>query len=164
MHKKGLIPAPLPRWLQPLLDRLAGLGLYGGRAANHVLVNSYQPGEGIMPHEDGPLYHPQVAILSLAGPAVVRFAAKRTPAQAEAGKQARSLFSGAAASDHRLVEGCVQMRRRCRQLEARRKCTGISLWRLWCASLAACSSSGEAGTLSWLACKRSFTWCMPAGR
>lgn len=88
MHKKGLIPAALPRWLQPLLDRLAALGLYAGQAPNHVLVNSYQPGEGILPHEDGPLYHPQVAILSLAAPAVVRFAAKRTPEQAEAGTQA----------------------------------------------------------------------------
>ncbi|CAD7966368.1 unnamed protein product [Amoebophrya sp. A25] len=32
---------------------------------NHVLVNDYQPGDGIMHHEDGPLYHPVVAILSL---------------------------------------------------------------------------------------------------
>lgn len=37
-----------------------------------------QPGEGIMPHEDGPLYHPAVAILSLGNPAVVRFARKRS--------------------------------------------------------------------------------------
>lgn len=35
-----------------------------------------QPREGIMPHEDGPLYHPAVAILSLGSPAVVRFARK----------------------------------------------------------------------------------------
>lgn len=32
---------------------------------NHVLVNEYQPGQGIMAHQDGPLYTPAVAILSL---------------------------------------------------------------------------------------------------
>ena len=53
VHKKGLIPAPLPSWLQPLLGRLAqDTGAYGeGQAPNHVLINAYQPGEGIMPHE-----------------------------------------------------------------------------------------------------------------
>ena len=35
------------------------------RGANHILVNRYGEGVGIMPHSDGPLYHPHVAILSL---------------------------------------------------------------------------------------------------
>ncbi len=52
MHAKGLIPAPLPAWLQqPLLARLAADmagDLYGSQQPNHVLVNSYMPGEGIM--------------------------------------------------------------------------------------------------------------------
>lgn len=52
VHAKGLIPAPLPAWLQqPLLARLAvdvAGDLYGGQPPNHVLVNSYMPGEGIM--------------------------------------------------------------------------------------------------------------------
>ena len=53
VHKQGLIPAPLPSWLQPLLARLArDTGAYGpGQLPNHVLINAYQPGEGIMPHE-----------------------------------------------------------------------------------------------------------------
>ncbi|GLC61181.1 hypothetical protein PLESTB_001728400 [Pleodorina starrii] len=83
VHAKGLIPAPLPSWLQPLLGRLAEEGgeggLYGGQPPNHVLVNSYMPGEGIMPHEDGPAYHPVVAILSLGAPAVLRFRRKPKP-------------------------------------------------------------------------------------
>ena len=29
--------------------------------------NLYQPGQGIMAHQDGPLYTPKVAILSLVG-------------------------------------------------------------------------------------------------
>ncbi|GIL57147.1 hypothetical protein Vafri_12447 [Volvox africanus] len=85
VHSKGLIPAPLPSWLEPLLTRLAGEGgeggLYGGKPPNHVLVNSYLPGEGIMPHEDGPAYHPVVAILSLGAPAVLRF--RKKPRSAE---------------------------------------------------------------------------------
>ena len=32
-----------------------------------------RPGQGILPHEDGPLYQPTVLILSLSAPAVLRF-------------------------------------------------------------------------------------------
>ena len=32
---------------------------------NHVLLNEYQPGEGIMAHKDGPLYLNWVVIISL---------------------------------------------------------------------------------------------------
>lgn len=38
---------------------------------NHVLVNEYRPGEGIMPHEDGPAYYPMVATVSLGAPIVL---------------------------------------------------------------------------------------------
>lgn len=49
VHTKGLIPSPLPRWLQGLADRLhADIPLFGDKAPNHVLINSYHPGEGIM--------------------------------------------------------------------------------------------------------------------
>lgn len=34
---------------------------------NHVLINEYRPGEGIMPHEDGGAYAPVVATISLGG-------------------------------------------------------------------------------------------------
>ena len=45
VHQKGLIAAPLPSWLQPLLARLAGeLGIFGegGALPNHVLINAYE--------------------------------------------------------------------------------------------------------------------------
>ena len=79
VHKGGLVAAPMASWLETLVGRLSATGIYGGEAAraNHVLINAYQPGEGILPHEDGPLYHPAVAILSLASPAVVRFSWRR---------------------------------------------------------------------------------------
>ena len=71
----GLLPAPLPKWVRPLLARLqaqAG-GLFGEAQLNHVLVNCYAAGEGILPHQDGPLYFPAVAIVSLGGDSVMTF-------------------------------------------------------------------------------------------
>src|SRR5699024_11991713 len=41
------------------------------RAPNHVLVNEYTPGQGIMPHEDGGAYYPTVATVSLGGAVVL---------------------------------------------------------------------------------------------
>jgi alkylated DNA repair dioxygenase AlkB len=40
---------------------------------NHILVNVYPAGVGIMPHFDGALYRPKVVVLSLGGPAVISF-------------------------------------------------------------------------------------------
>ena len=34
-------------------------------APNHVLINEYLPGQGIMPHKDGAAYHPVVCTISL---------------------------------------------------------------------------------------------------
>lgn len=51
VHAKGLIPAPIPSWLQQLLKALPAqlLGLFpADQPPNHVLINSYQPGCGIM--------------------------------------------------------------------------------------------------------------------
>ncbi|KAL4419683.1 hypothetical protein ABPG75_006781 [Micractinium tetrahymenae] len=113
VHKKGLVAAPLPSWLQPLLARLAGeTGIWGGEPGapllpNHVLINAYQPGEGIMPHTDGPLYHPAVAILSLGNPAVVRFARKRTEdaATAAAEEAATAAVPAEGAPPHHQLAG-----------------------------------------------------------
>lgn len=70
-----LIAAPLPEWLAQLSGRVHRRldERFFSKAPSHVLVNSYQPGEGILPHEDGPCYEPYVAILSLGSPAVFRF-------------------------------------------------------------------------------------------
>lgn len=40
---------------------------------NHVLINEYQRGDGIMPHTDGPAYYPLVAIVSFSGSTVFTF-------------------------------------------------------------------------------------------
>ncbi len=41
--------------------------------ANHVLLNRYQSGEGIMPHTDGPAYSPKAVVLSLGASTVLAF-------------------------------------------------------------------------------------------
>ncbi|KAH8915031.1 hypothetical protein BT69DRAFT_1289339 [Atractiella rhizophila] len=43
------------------------------RGMNSCLVNEYLPSQGILPHTDGPAYHPLVLTLSLAGPATLHF-------------------------------------------------------------------------------------------
>lgn len=56
VHSKGLIPAPIPSWLQHLLQSLPRplLDLFPPeQPPNHVLINSYQPGCGIMVRQAG---------------------------------------------------------------------------------------------------------------
>jgi alkylated DNA repair protein alkB family protein 6 len=72
-----LLSGPLPIWLSsqpaPILARFGELGVFDNcsedtnkqTSPNHVLVNEYLPGQGIMPHEDGPAYWPVVATVSL---------------------------------------------------------------------------------------------------
>lgn len=41
--------------------------------ANHVLVNEYLAGQGIMPHTDGPLFHPVICTISCGSHTILRF-------------------------------------------------------------------------------------------
>ena len=60
---------PLPQYISFLDDILKKeLPQY-----NHLLINVYPPGVGIMPHFDGPLYQSKVVVLSLGGPAIINF-------------------------------------------------------------------------------------------
>uniref|UniRef100_A0A3Q3ETZ6 AlkB homolog 6 n=1 Tax=Kryptolebias marmoratus TaxID=37003 RepID=A0A3Q3ETZ6_KRYMA len=72
-HPKGMLVENIPDWLRTYCDRISSLGAFSGRTANHVLVNEYKAGEGIMPHEDGPLYHPTVSTISLGSHALLDF-------------------------------------------------------------------------------------------
>jgi len=48
-HAKGLIAEPLPGWLRELGQRIQNeLQLWVDSVPNHVLVNEYRPGEGIL--------------------------------------------------------------------------------------------------------------------
>lgn len=66
-HARGLLPMPLPRWLTsaPVWARLAADFFPSAAPPNHVLVNGYARGGGILPHADGPVYAPRAVILSL---------------------------------------------------------------------------------------------------
>jgi len=68
-----MITEALPQWLACQCEKINRLGVFGEQGANHVLVNEYLPGQGIMPHTDGPLYRPMVAIISLASHTVMNF-------------------------------------------------------------------------------------------
>jgi alkylated DNA repair protein alkB family protein 6 len=66
-----LLAAPLPAYLiTPILPRFEALAIFKETPhgqPNHVLVNEYRKGEGIMPHEDGDAYAGVVATVSLGG-------------------------------------------------------------------------------------------------
>lgn len=79
LTKDTLLYSPLPNWLtDPVIPRILALSKdeEGNKndnifadsphgAPNHVLVNEYLPGQGIMPHKDGSAYHPVVCTVSL---------------------------------------------------------------------------------------------------
>ncbi|XP_015258308.1 PREDICTED: alpha-ketoglutarate-dependent dioxygenase alkB homolog 6 [Cyprinodon variegatus] len=72
-HPRGMMAEEVPDWLQNLCEKISSLGAFGGNRANHVLVNEYGPGQGIMPHQDGPLYHPTVSTVSLGSHTLLDF-------------------------------------------------------------------------------------------
>ncbi|CEJ89483.1 hypothetical protein VHEMI05325 [[Torrubiella] hemipterigena] len=72
-----LVEAPLPNWLEePVISRIRSMAtseqndqhLFDQsphKRPNHVLINEYPPGVGIMPHKDGAAYWPVVCTVSL---------------------------------------------------------------------------------------------------
>ncbi|XP_054643466.1 alpha-ketoglutarate-dependent dioxygenase alkB homolog 6 [Dunckerocampus dactyliophorus] len=72
-HSKGMLEEKIPSWLDGYCEKVSCYGAFGGKTANHVLVNEYKQGEGIMPHEDGPLYHPTVTTITLGSHTLLDF-------------------------------------------------------------------------------------------
>ncbi|KAJ8045292.1 Alpha-ketoglutarate-dependent dioxygenase alkB-like 6 [Holothuria leucospilota] len=72
-HPKGMIAEKLPQWLEIYANKIAKLGVFEERVPNHVLVNEYKPQQGIMPHEDGPLFYPVVTTINLGSHSVLQF-------------------------------------------------------------------------------------------
>jgi alkylated DNA repair protein alkB family protein 6 len=70
---EGLVDkTALPMWTDIFAQRLFDERIFPLKP-NHVLVNEYKAGEGIMAHTDGPAYFPLVAILSLGCDSVMEF-------------------------------------------------------------------------------------------
>lgn len=90
-----LIDAPMPDFLtKNVLGRFAELGVFGGSphdAPNHCLVNAYEPGQGIMPHTDGPAYFPVTATVSLNSHTVLSIYEKNEQGEKEAFPERRIL-------------------------------------------------------------------------
>ena len=68
-----MIAEPLPIWLQSVVDDVNSTGIFGHHPANHVLLNEYLPGQGIMPHLDGDLFYPTITTVSLGSHTVLDF-------------------------------------------------------------------------------------------
>ncbi|ORZ02462.1 hypothetical protein BCR43DRAFT_431508 [Syncephalastrum racemosum] len=64
---------PLPDFATPLVARIMEHNLMPNQP-NHLLVNEYNLGQGIMPHTDAPkLFGPAILSLSLASPCTMKF-------------------------------------------------------------------------------------------
>lgn len=72
-HKNGMIKEEIPQWLKKYMTRISDLKVYGSNYANHVLINEYLPGQGIMPHLDGLLFYPTIATISCGSHTVLEF-------------------------------------------------------------------------------------------
>ncbi|EJD04874.1 uncharacterized protein FOMMEDRAFT_18598 [Fomitiporia mediterranea MF3/22] len=74
-----LLAQALPPFLTEypdIIGRLRSTGVFSNSrhgAPNHIIVNEYLPLQGIMPHEDGPSYHPVVATISLGSHTVFHY-------------------------------------------------------------------------------------------
>ncbi|KAJ9626788.1 hypothetical protein H2204_009933 [Knufia peltigerae] len=82
-----LLDAPMPSYLEFIVVRLQETGYFKDsthQRPNHVLVNEYKPGEGIMPHEDGPAYAPITATVSLGSHTVLEIYKKNEMGEREA--------------------------------------------------------------------------------
>lgn len=72
-HLKGMIPDKIPTWLDKYLVKLHQMEVFEDKRPNHVLVNEYLPGQGIMAHLDGPLFYPTIATINLGSHTVLDF-------------------------------------------------------------------------------------------
>ena len=73
---------PLPDWLQDLAQRLYETGLFE-RPPEQVIVNEYEPGQGIAMHTDHPGFGSAVAMVSLGDDWVMDFFRPGDPPQAK---------------------------------------------------------------------------------
>lgn len=93
-HPKGMIAEELPQWLQRYVNRVENLDIFDEQhKPNHVLINEYKPGQGIMPHFDGPLFYPTITTISCGSHALLEFCKKQDSDSQTESSQARSTKS-----------------------------------------------------------------------
>ncbi|ETO04204.1 hypothetical protein RFI_33193 [Reticulomyxa filosa] len=66
-EKKKESELAMAKWCELLIDKICNDSeiFDEHHRPNHILINNYEIGEGIMAHKDGPAYYPLVCILSL---------------------------------------------------------------------------------------------------
>lgn len=87
-HPNGMISEEIPSWLQAYVDKINNLGIFESEKANHVLVNEYLAGQGIMPHTDGPLFHPIITTLSCGSHTILEFTERQKSTETDEALQA----------------------------------------------------------------------------
>lgn len=76
--QKGMIAEEIPSYLQTYLDKVNQLGIFDEFKANHILLNEYRAGQGIMSHFDGPLFYPVITTISVGSHTVLEFQKPKT--------------------------------------------------------------------------------------
>lgn len=66
--EEKMVRLGVPLWIEQVFEMCRDCV-----AGNHVLVNEYEAGQGILPHQDGSLYSGVVCIVSLGSSAMLRF-------------------------------------------------------------------------------------------
>jgi alkylated DNA repair protein alkB family protein 6 len=71
---KGMIAEEIPKYLQAYVDKINELKIFGDEIkANHILLNEYERGQGILSHFDGPMFYPTISTISIGSHAVLEF-------------------------------------------------------------------------------------------
>jgi alkylated DNA repair protein alkB family protein 6 len=74
-----MIAEEIPAYLKCYVDKINSLGIFDEKfLANHILLNEYQKGQGIMSHSDGPMFHPVISTISLNSHTVLEFTKSRS--------------------------------------------------------------------------------------
>lgn len=101
----------LPDWAQRIAVKLTEAGLMGN-VPDQVIVNEYQPGQGIVSHTDCiPCFGNTISILSLGSECVMDFTHSQTQEQAEILLQAGSLLILKGAARYNWQHGIVACQR-----------------------------------------------------
>jgi len=73
-HSNGLITETIPDWLKRFVDKVKNIEVFPDtNKPNHILVNEYLPGQGIMPHLDGSLFFPTISTISCGSHTILHF-------------------------------------------------------------------------------------------
>lgn len=69
-----MIAESIPSHIQKYIEKVNETGIFPKSSlANHVLLNEYKKGEGILSHFDGPLFFPTITTLSIGSHTVLEF-------------------------------------------------------------------------------------------